>query len=119
VKFKQLRNQIVSQIQEAKTIYYSTLSDKLKQESLSSKDWWKILKYFISPTQTTSISPLQNQNTQEIVFSEDQKANLLNEFFLHQTFIDNSDSNVPDLSPQTTSTVINDILLTAPETEDF
>ncbi|XP_060607428.1 uncharacterized protein LOC132759634, partial [Ruditapes philippinarum] len=119
VKFKQLRNQIVSQIKEAKAIYYSKLSDKLKQESLSSKDWWKILKSFISPTQTTSIPPLQNQNTQEIVFSENQKANLLNEYFLHQTYIDNSDSNVPDLGPQTTSTVINDLLLTASETEDI
>lgn len=119
VKFKQLRNQIVSQIKEAKAIYYSKLSDKLKQESLSSKDWWKILKSFISPTQTTSIPPLQNQNTQEIVFSEDQKANLLNEYFLNQTYIDNSDSNVPDLGPQTTSTVINDLLLTASETEDI
>jgi hypothetical protein len=117
-KFRQLRNETILLIREAKSNYYCKLSDKLKRGSLSSKDWWKTLKSFISSQQITPIPPLQNPETLELNFTDENKANLLNDYFIKQTLIEDSNKHVPDLGPSMTTTSLSEITLTETETEN-
>lgn len=117
-KFRQVRNETIKFIREAKSNYYSKLSDKLKQGSLLSSDWWKTLKTFISSKQTTSIPPLKNPETEDLNFTDVDKANLLNDYFIKQTYIDNSDKPVPDLGPAETVNTLPRITIDAAEIED-
>lgn len=117
-KFRQVRNETIKFIREAKSNYYSKLSYKLKQGSLSSNDWWKTLKTFISSKQTTSIPPLKNPETEELNFTDVDIANLLNDYFIKQTYIDNSDKPVPDLGSAETVNTLPRITIDAAEIED-
>ena len=54
-KFRHIRNNTIKLIQESKTSYYYKLSNKLKTNSHSTKDWFSTLKSFISPSSHHSI----------------------------------------------------------------
>ena len=45
---------VIECLRKLKQQYFNQLSDKLKSENLSSKDWWPILKSFISPSSNSS-----------------------------------------------------------------
>ena len=45
--FKQLRNEITSNLRKAKQEYVKSLANKLKTPNWSSQDYWKTLKPFI------------------------------------------------------------------------
>ena len=78
VKFKHLRNLVTSMIRESKKAFHDNIANKLKSDSLSSKQWWTILKSFISPYSKSSIPPLEVDG---VVYSDEmEKANVLNDF---------------------------------------
>ena len=57
------------------------------------KNWWRTLKHFIKPEQTNAIPPLSKDGT---IYSDDiDKANVLNDFFVDQTFLDDSTASLP------------------------
>ena len=61
----------------------------------SPKDWWKILKSFIKPNQSSSIPPL---NKDGVTFEDHiDKANLLNNYFADQTPLDETHATPPPL----------------------
>jgi hypothetical protein len=68
------------------TIFYN-LSNKLKNESLSSKEWWKTLKSLISSTNNSSIPPVTDPLNRNIIYTNNDKVNLLNNFFVEQMSI--------------------------------
>ena len=78
-KFRRYRNKTLSLISKSKQSHTDKLNEKLHSDQLSSKDWWATLKYFISPTKPSSISPLNSKDI--IVNDATEKANLLNNFF--------------------------------------
>ena len=57
-KLRSLHNKINTMIRNSKQHFYGTINDKLKSESLSSKDWWSTLKTFISPNHNNAIPQL-------------------------------------------------------------
>ena len=61
----------------------SEVATKLKSDSLSLKQWWKLLNYFIAPNSKSSIPPLETNG--QIYAEECEKANILNDFFKDQT----------------------------------
>ena len=66
-------------IREAENAHTDKISDKLKSGSISSRDWWTILKSFISPKTRSTVPPIEHNGD---VYTEDQeKATLLNDFF--------------------------------------
>ena len=79
---------------KSKQQYFNQLSDKLKSENLSSKDWWPILKSFVSPS-NYSIPTLENDGL--IFIDETDKANVLNDFFRDQTILDHQHAPVPTI----------------------
>ena len=59
-------------------IHNDNIANKVKSDSLSSKQWWTILKSFISPYSKSSIPPLEVDG---VVYSDEmEKANVLNDF---------------------------------------
>ena len=81
--FKQLRNEVTSNLRKAKQEYVKSLANKLKTPNMSSQEYWKTLKSFIKPSKTSSIPPLYHENV--YVADNNEKANLLNNFFTEQS----------------------------------
>ena len=95
-RFKRVRNEVIDLIRKSKQKYIDCLSDKLRSGSLSSRDWWKTLKSFISPSSSSSIPPLYDTNNDTIVVDEIEKANLLNSFFASQSSLDDTAHLLPN-----------------------
>ena len=80
--------------------------------SLTSKDWWSTIKYFISSEKVSNIPPLKSNNN--MIFDATEKANLLNDFFTAQTVINDQNVDVPDVTDRNVISELS-IVLTADE----
>ena len=78
-KLRQLRNKVTKLIRDSKTMCNERTANKLRSETLSSKDWWTTLKSVISPNSKCSVPPLQTNGM--TVSDELEKAYVLNNFF--------------------------------------
>ena len=114
-KFKKLRNKTNSMIRKSKTKFYDDIAEKLKSDSLTSKDWWTTLKFFISPKASSTIPPLAINGC--ILNDDHDKARVLNEFFSRQSLLDDSNAVLPDLTPHATNSVLDTIIITPLEVE--
>lgn len=91
--YKRVRNEVTKEIRNSKKAEIDKLSDKLKSNNLGQNDWWKTLKYFIKPEQSSAIPPLNKNGS---IFSDDtDKANLLNNFFVEQSILDETGATLP------------------------
>ena len=77
-KFRKLRNEVVSLIRQEKQSFLEYLSLQLKSNSLSSRDWWRTLKTFTSPTLKSGIPPLYNIDTDNLAVDDVDKVNVRN-----------------------------------------
>lgn len=115
-KYKQYRNKVTKSIQKAKKNHTDKLSDKLKSGSLSSKDWWNTLKSFIKDQNSTNIPPIKTDS--DILSSNLDKANVLNEYFIKQTNLNDENVPLPDINIPRNIPVLQTIFLTPEEVED-
>ena len=115
-KFKQARNEVTSNLRKAKKDYTDSLANKLKTSSLSSRDYWKTLKSFIKPSNSVTIPPLLHENT--YVADSDEKANLLNSYFVEQTVLDEHLANLPE-PDDTNDPTLNNIVFSPTEVKDI
>ena len=95
--YKHIRNKTIAEIRKSKKSEVDKLAAKLSNNDIGPKDWWKTLKHFIKPEQSTSIPPLLNDDT--ILTDETEKASLLNDFFVGQTVLDESRASLPSDLP--------------------
>lgn len=106
--YKHIRNKTIAGIRKAKQLEIDKLAAKLRNNDIGPKDWWKTLKHFIEPDNSASLSPPQHDDT--IHTNETDKASLLNNFFVEQTIVDESqaflpsDVPLPDISLSSIST---------------
>lgn len=97
--FKKSRNEITKLLRKSKKDYIDHLAYKLKHSTLSSSDYWKTLKSFIKPSQNSAIPPLLHEG---VYYSEtSDKANLLNDYFIKQTIIDDQRAHTPNMPTET------------------
>ena len=69
---------MVTAIRQSKKSLIDNLANNVKNNTLTSRDWWTTLKLFISPDNKSSIPPLDQDGT---IYSEDfDKANVLNDY---------------------------------------
>lgn len=114
-KFKKLRNKVITMIRESKQSCYDIIENKLKSNTLSSKDWWSTLKSVISPNSNTSIPPLEKEGI--IISDELEKANALNDFFREQTLVDDNNAEIPTIAPYDVDSELNTLTITQDEIE--
>lgn len=93
---KKIRNKLTYETRKAKTDQLEKLTEKLKSNNLSQKDWWRTLKYFITPEQSSTGPPLCKNGT---IYTDDkEKANILNQFFTDQSILDDTNASLPSLT---------------------
>ena len=69
------------------------MASKLRNTDTGPRDWWKTLKHFDKPNNTTSIPPLCKD---DIVHTEEaDKASMMNDFFVEQTIIEETNASLP------------------------
>ena len=116
-KFKLMRNKVIQMIREAKQLFHDKLADKLSSGSLSSKDWWPTLKFFITPDSKSTIPPIEHNDV--IYTDESDKANILNKYFQSQTLLDDTNSILPDISISNVQFELSSIILTPLEVQSI
>ena len=115
IKFKRIRNKVISMIRESKEGQTNKIVNKLKSDSLSSRSWWTILKSFIAPTSKSALPPLDHNGR---IFTEEQEtANFLNDFFCVQTLLNDQNAVLPNITPFAVASYPADIVLTPTEVE--
>ena len=114
-KFRQLRNKVTKLIRDSKTMCNERIANKLKSETLSSKDWWTTLKNVISPNSKCSVPPLQTNGM--TVSDELEKANVLNDFFRDQTLVDDTNVDLPVIDQYVVHSYFSSLQLTPSEVE--
>ena len=114
--YKNIRNKVTFEIRKSKKCQIEKLSEKLKSNEIDQKDWWKTLKSFITSEQPSTFPPLCKD---DIVYTNDNdKANILNQFFTDQTILDDSNASLPS-SNQIPPDKLESISISAYEVEDI
>ena len=94
-KYKKLRNDTTTLLRSSKKSYFDKLANKLKSNhNISSKDWWKTLKTFISTQDKSSIPPLKST----ICTDDIEKANPLNMHFKTQSDLNDTGKEIPHIT---------------------
>ena len=92
-RYKQVRNKVTSEIRKSKSEEVKHLATKLEDTSIGQKEWWRTLKQFIKPEQTSGIPPLSLDD--RIYSTEREKAEILNTHFTKQTFLTGTNATLP------------------------
>ncbi|WP_419611672.1 reverse transcriptase domain-containing protein [Thiolapillus sp.] len=113
-RFRKVRNYVISRIRLRKIDYLKELDNKASDPNIfGQKDWWRLVKTFLNKKgiDTDVIPPLaHNGNT---YYSNKEKANILNDFFISQSTLEHEDDTPPDLPRLDCQ--INDITLSVSE----
>ena len=98
-------------IRNSKKSFYDGISNKLKSNKLSSRDCGPYLRELFHRPPTLLFLLLK---VMEIYIYTDEidKANILNQFFQSQTFLNEQNATIPDLIPYETNSFLNLINLT-------
>ena len=100
-------------IRNSKKLYIDFLSNKLKSEPLSSKQWWTRLKTFISTNSTSAIPPLERNG---LVYSDEvEKTNIFNDYFRDQTLLDEDNVTLPAIDNYIVNEPLNSLVFTTDE----
>ncbi|CAC5416207.1 unnamed protein product [Mytilus coruscus] len=113
-KFRKVRNKCNTAVENAKTDYYKTLSDKIMNEPVNSKNWSKMVKSLFG-RQHKEI-PLLKVND-EIIDDREKMANIFNVYFSDQSNIDESNVHLPDIEKFTSE--LSTIEITEKDVEDI
>ena len=91
--YKRFRNKTTTEIRKLKQQETDKLAAKLCNNDIRPRDWWKTLKQFIKTSQSSSVPPLYKDDI--IYTEEDDKATLMNNFFVAQTELDETQATLP------------------------
>jgi len=121
VKYKQLRNKVNNLKKHAKEQFYNNIEETICDASNSEpKTYWKLLKHLVQNNKNSeTIPPLINKTNlnETIYFSDDEKANFLNDFFASISTVDDTNATLPPVNLLTDNS-LNDISLTEQEIID-
>lgn len=107
--FRSQRNLVVKLIREAKNNYQQNLVNKMRDCKFSDKQWWKLMKTVIDPDgNRESIPPLRAANKPDVAYTDEEKAEMLNEYFADVCNIDDQNLSLPKINlPDETLTSFN------------
>ena len=112
--FRQARNHVISFIHNSKFNHFNKLAENLQRGNISSKNWWKIAKRFISSNKKEDIPLLIKDNVH--YSSPDEKANVINQYFTDQCTVDDSNATLPPHEPP--NSLLENILLSEQDVFD-
>ena len=97
-EYRQLRNEITSLKRQLKIEYYQELDEKASDpKQFGTKEWWKLVKQFMNKKDVSSdnIPPIKHNGN--IFYSNKDKADIFNNFFVQQSTLESTDDTPPDL----------------------
>ena len=112
--FRQCRNEVISKVREIKKNFLKKTADKLRDETLTPKQWWAIVKSLTKDELGCNQVPALLDDDGNPVSDPDGKAALLNKFFVDQTKLDDENIQTPHF-PQQTTAEIREIKITDDE----
>ena len=95
--YRQSRNRVTNMIRKRKSNYYAEIEEKVSDgNKFGQKDWWKLVRSFINKKGLSSNhSPLCVGNN--VLYSNEDKANAFNEYFVLQSTVEDPDDDPPDV----------------------
>ncbi len=91
--YKQLSKDYHKGLDDAETLYKSSLCDSLST-SKNTRRWWSTVKWLLGKGKDSAFSPLIVNKEQ--ITDNKKKADEFNKFFLSHTNIDDSNASLPD-----------------------
>ena len=118
--FKHARNLVTKHIRQAKQTkqkqnYKNKLIEKLNQPNTSPKIWFKTAKQLTNKTQSQTIPTLYDQNHEAT--TDNEKVDLLNNYFSSQSTVDDRDHSPPPINRLTESS-LKSITITPQDVQD-
>ena len=109
-KFKLKRNEVTKHLREGKIKYFQKLSQDLRNNSFNSKSWYKTASQFLLNDSNQNGVPILEANG-IVIESDDQKAEVLNAFFIQQSTVDDTNAHLPNFVAPNYDT-LNEIVVT-------
>ena len=108
--YRTYRNLVTAKIRDRKLEYLNELDLKASDpKQFGTKEWWKLVKQFMNKKGISDdIPPFFFNGT--LYSSSEDKANVLNDYFIQQSTLDNPNENTPNV--EYTDSEITDIILT-------
>ena len=117
-KFRQIRNYVILKIRHRKSEFLNELDRKASDPNIfRQKDWWRLVRAFLEKKSKDNdeIPPVDYNG--KVYYSNKEKANIFNDFFIKQSALEHEDDTPPDL-PQL-DCQLNDITLTVSEVSNI
>ena len=95
-KYRKIRNKCIKKVRLAKVNYEARVWYTLKANTNNIKTWWKLSKQALNIDRTTEPVPLVNYNNTSVE-SDQEKANVFNEYFIAQTVLNDNNATLPEL----------------------
>ncbi len=115
--YKEVLNQYNHDLEASENEYNDNLCNKLKFSDLTSpRQWWSIAKNFLGYKKNSSMPPISDGQTE--YYSNSDKANAFNAFFLSHSNLDTSQATLPD-QVYCTDSRLTDIMLSESEVLDM
>jgi hypothetical protein len=119
--YKKQRNKVNNMKYYAKEAFYSNLDGYLSEiHSHNRPSYWKLLRYLVRKTGTHTCLPAIRfkPDQQPTLFTDLDKAEALNDYFITNSTLPDKDINIPEL-PLRTQTTMDNILLTDKDISDI
>ena len=115
--FREARNKVISSIRKAK-YDYNTKLDNILNNKHGSKTWWQVLKRYIKQKDNSksAFPPIENNGV--LYESDDDIANVMNNYFVNQATVDKPDEDVP-MNQNNIINQLKEIQLQEKEVEDI
>ena len=108
--FRTKRNEVTKAIKKAKTDFKNNIIEKINNNTINSKNWFKLTKSLLQKNKVTTIPTLIDGNI--IASSDSEKVSLLNTFFCNQSSINDRNIDPPVLNGPPLQNIISSIVLT-------
>ena len=104
--YKESENLCRNAFKQARMDYYNSLVNDLSDETSTPKKWWSVINSLTGNKRKESIPPLQKPDGQT-VFSDFEKCQLFNEYFIEQTQLNDTNVEVPPVTKLTDARISN------------
>ena len=109
-KYKQTRNKVNNMKKHAKQTFFASIETNLENLHFNDKrGFWRIIRFFVKNNDCSgNIPPLKSVSSHgdtHLHFSNQEKANCLNEYFASISTVDDSNAELPNFSVKTNSSL--------------
>ena len=115
--YRRNRNKYFNELHAAEQDYYNKLAVNLKEDNKSNpKHWRKTVKFFLGRNSDCELPPIYDGN--QYHFTNTDKAEAFNNFFLKNTMLDTQNSSLPDIT-ETPNRILSSINATEKDVIDI